>query len=389
MPNATSASGYFLDKVASLNFDQFFTKRNRVLLHIFMWSAFSILLFLSYVIGYHLVYFDAILLTIRMAVVNMVVFYMLFYLLLPKIFSGSKTRIIILFALLFPISIFVWMAATYFFSLFYNALGLEITFGELKGVIKMSAKQTFLQAVSLKRMLSQAIIIISLLSPFCFAKILVEITRLYNKKFQIQKEKTALEIQNIQIEKDFLKAQLNPHFLFNTLNNLYGLTVRKDDLAPELILNLSDIMSYTLYESNTEIVRLEKELDFIKNYIALEKMRYTDETDIQITIQGERQTAGLFVAPLLTFTFIENAFKYGLKNASIAFIKLAIKIEDNTFYFCLENDFDESLTNKEFGGIGVENARKRLELLYPEQYELEIKRLQNSFKVDLKIVLRK
>lgn len=81
----------------------------------------------------------------------------------------------------------------------------------------------------------------------------------------------ALEIQNIQIEKDFLKAQLNPHFLFNTLNNLYGLTVRKDNLAPELILNLSDIMSYTLYESNTEIVRLEKELDFIKNYIALEK----------------------------------------------------------------------------------------------------------------------
>jgi two-component system LytT family sensor kinase len=238
-----------------------------------MWLGFSVLLFLSYVIGYKLVYFDAVLLTIRMALVNMIVFYMLFYLLLPKIFSGSKNRIIILLLLVFPISIFVWMAATYFISLFYYALGLEVTFGELKGVIKMSANQTFLEAVSPKRMLSQTIIIISLLSPFCFAKILVEIMKLYNKKFQIEREKTALEIQNIQIEKDFLKAQLNPHFLFNTLNNLYGLTVRKDNLAPELILNLSDIMSYTLYESNTEIVRLEKELDFIKNYIALEKMR--------------------------------------------------------------------------------------------------------------------
>jgi len=386
MPNTTSTSGYFLDKIASMNFDRFFTRRNRILLHVFMWLGFSILLFLSYVIGYKLVYLDAVLLTIRMALVNMIVFYMLFYLLLPKIFSGSKTRIIILLLLVFPVSIFVWMASTYFISLIYYALGLEITFGELKGVIKMSANQTFLEAVSPKRMLSQTIIIISLLSPFCFVKILVEITKLYNKKFQIEREKTALEIQNIQIEKDFLKAQLNPHFLFNTLNNLYGLTVRKDNLAPELILNLSDIMSYTLYESNTEIVRLEKELDFIKNYIALEKMRYADDTNIHVTIDG--QTAGLFVAPLLTFTFIENAFKYGLKSKN-AFIKLDIKIENHTFWFSLENDSEATENDSDFGGIGVENARKRLELLYPNQYKLEIERVQNSFKVDLKIVLIK
>jgi sensor histidine kinase YesM len=386
MPNTTSTSGFFLDKIAPLNFDHFFTKRNRILLHVFMWLGFAVLLFLSYVIGYHLMYFDAVLLTLRMAAVNMIVFYMLFYLLLPKMFSGSKTRIIMLLLLVFPVSIFVWMAATYFISLFYYALGLEITFGELKDVIKKSANQTFLEAVSPKRMLSQTIIIISLLSPFCFAKILVEITKLYNKKFQIEREKTALEIQNIQIEKDFLKAQLNPHFLFNTLNNLYGLTVRKDNLAPELILNLSDIMSYTLYESNTEIVRLEKELDFIKNYIALEKMRYADDANIQVTIEG--QTAGLFVAPLLTFTFIENAFKYGLKSKN-AFVKLDIKMENNTFWFSLENDSEATENDSDFGGIGVENARKRLELLYPDQYKLEIKRMENSFKVDLKIVLRK
>ncbi|MEN2488216.1 histidine kinase [Flavobacterium sp. B11] len=388
MPNTTSTSGYFLDKITSLNFDHFFTRRNRILLHVFMWLGFSILLFLSYVIGYKLVCFDAVLLTIRMALVNMIVFYMLFYLLLPKIFSGSKTRIIILLLLVFPVSIFVWMASTYFISLFYYALGFEITFGELKGVIKMSANQTFLEAVSPKRMLSQTIIIISLLSPFCFAKILVEITKLYNKKFQIEREKTALEIQNIQIEKDFLKAQLNPHFLFNTLNNLYGLTVRKDNLAPELILNLSDIMSYTLYESNTEIVRLEKELDFIKNYVTLEKMRYAADTDIQVNIAGERNTAGFFIAPLLTFTFIENAFKYGLKTKN-AFIKLDIKIEKSVFWFSLKNDYEEMEHDIVFGGIGLENARKRLELLYPDRYELEIEKLESSFRVDLKIVLRK
>jgi two-component system LytT family sensor kinase len=388
MPNTTSTSGYFLDKISSLNFDHFFTRRNRILLHVFMWLGFSVLLFLSYVIGYKLVYFDAVLLTIRMALVNMIVFYMLFYLLLPKIFSGSKNRIIILLLLVFPISIFVWMAATYFISLFYYALGLEVTFGELKGVIKMSANQTFLEAVSPKRMLSQTIIIISLLSPFCFAKILVEIMKLYNKKFQIEREKTALEIQNIQIEKDFLKAQLNPHFLFNTLNNLYGLTVRKDNLAPELILNLSDIMSYTLYESNTEIVRLEKELDFIKNYIALEKMRYPDDTNIQVSIEGEKNTPGLFIAPLLTFTFIENAFKHGLKTKN-AFVKLDIKIENNAFLFSLKNDSEKMVHESVFSGIGAQNACKRLELLYPDLHELEIERLESSFRVDLKIVLRK
>ncbi|WP_331138284.1 sensor histidine kinase [Flavobacterium sp.] len=323
-----------------------------------------------------------------MTFVNMVVFYMLFYLLLPKLFLGNKVRILILLLLVFPISIFVWMAVTYFVSLFYYALGLEVTFGELKGVIKMSADQTFLEAVSPKRMLSQTIIIISLLSPFCFAKILVEITKLYHKKFQIEKEKTALEIQNIQIEKDFLKAQLNPHFLFNTLNNLYGLTVRKDNLAPEVILSLSDIMSYTLYESNTEIVRLEKELDFIKNYIALEKMRYADDVNIQIEIEGENKTAGLFIAPLLTFTFIENAFKYGLKSKN-AFIKLNIKIENSTFLFDLRNDSDGNVSNNGFGGIGLENAQKRLELIYPNQYELNVHASDASFAVELKIVLRK
>lgn len=389
MPQNITTSSYFIEKIALVNINTFYTTKNRIFLHFTMWISFAILLFLSYVLGYKLHSSDAVLMTMRMVFVNITTFYLLFYVLLPKIFSGGTIRIIVLLFLVLPFIIFIWMAMTYFISLIYNVLGLEITFGELKGVIKMSAEQTFLEAVAPKRMLSQTIIIISLLSPFCFAKILVEITKLYSKNLNIEKEKTALEIQNIQIEKDFLKAQLNPHFLFNTLNNLYGLTVRKDNLAPEVILNLSDIMSYTLYESNTEIVRLEKELDFIKNYISLEKMRYSDDKNIQIAIEGENNTAGLFIAPLLTFTFIENAFKYGLKSNKNAFIKLNVKIENETFWFSLENDLEETPTTNSFGGIGIENARKRLELLYPNQYELQINRLEKSFKVGLKIVLRK
>jgi sensor histidine kinase YesM len=312
---------------------------------------------------------------------------MFFYLLLPKIFSGGKARMLILLLFTFILSIFVWMAVTYFFSLLYHSLGFEILKGELKGAIGMSASQTFLQAISVRRMFSQAFIIISILSPFFFVKILFEISKLYNKTLNIQSQKAALEIQNINIEKNFLKAQLNPHFLFNTLNNLYGLSIKKDDSTPDVILNLSDIMSYTLYESNTEKVALEKELDFIKNYIELERMRYSANKNIQFHIPETTNLLGFYIAPLLTFTFIENAFKYGLKSDKEEFIYLDIKIQNKKFCFELENDVEQGIQDNEFGGIGITNVRKRLELLYPDKHELSIENLGIKFKVNLKIDL--
>ncbi|MCV9934077.1 sensor histidine kinase [Flavobacterium sp. LS1R47] len=380
-------SNYLASKIAAFNFDKYYTKKNRILLHVFMWLSFSILLILSYVLAYQLSYFEAFILTVRMTTVNMIVFYMFFYLLLPKIFSGGKARMLILLLFTFIISIFVWMAVTYFFSLLYHSLGFEIGKGELKGAIGMSASQTFLQAISVRRMFSQAFIIISILSPFFFVKILFEISKLYNKTLNIQSQKAALEIQNINIEKNFLKAQLNPHFLFNTLNNLYGLSIKKDDSTPEVILNLSDIMSYTLYESNTEKVALEKELDFIKNYFELEKMRYSAHKNIQFHIPEGEDLSGLYIAPLLTFTFIENAFKYGLKGNQKQFIHLEIKVQDRKFYFELENDVEQGIHDNEFGGIGITNARKRLQLLYPNKHQLDIENLETKFKVNLKIDL--
>lgn len=380
-------TSYLTNKIAELNFDQFYKGKNRILLHITMWLGFSLLLFQSYVLAYQLTYFNALLLTLRMAAVNTIVFYLFFYAFLPKIFSGSGVRIILLLLTTFPVCIFVWIAVTYFISLLYHSLGFEILAGELKGAIKMSADQTFEQAVSIRRMISQSFIIISILSPFFFVKILFEISRLYNRTLKIQNQKAALEIQNINIEKKFLTAQLNPHFLFNTLNNLYGLSIRKDDCAPEVILNLSDIMSYTLYESNNEKVALGKELDFIKNYIELERMRYVAGKNIQVHFPEEKMLFGFFIAPLLTFTFIENAFKYGLKSHEEQFIYLAIKVVDNVFYFHLENDREKEVTNKEFGGIGISNASKRLQLLYPDKHQLTIENLENKFRVNLKIDL--
>lgn len=380
-------SGYFTDKIAEFNFEEFYTTTRRVLLHSLMWVGFAILLFISYRIAYHLTCFNSFILTLRMVIVNMVVFYSFFYVALPRIFKGSVGVSILLIFIAFPVFIVIWLLMTYLFSLGYYALGFEILTGELKGAIKGSASQTFLQVIAPGRIISQAIIIIAILSPFFFVKILFEISRLYNRTMNIQKQKAMLEIQNINIEKDFLKAQLNPHFLFNTLNNLYSLSLRKDDLVPEVILNLSDTMSYTLYESSTEKVPLCKELDFIRNYVELEKMRYSGHKNIQYEFPSEEECAGFYIAPLLTFTFIENAFKYGLKSRIDAFISLRMQVKDNHFYFDLENDMDKNREKAGFGGIGLENAQKRLQLLYPHKHDLQIRPFENCFKVSLKLAL--
>ncbi|PTS95163.1 histidine kinase [Pedobacter sp. HMWF019] len=388
MQNKQVFSDYFTDKIAAFDFDKFYTKRKRFLFHSLMWLGFAGLLLLSYRIAYHLTYFNSFILTLRMTIVNMAVFYLFFYVALPKIFKGGAGTAILLIIITFPIFVAVWLLVTYFFSIAYHSLGFEILDGELKGAIKGAASQTLFQAISVNRMVSQAIIIISILSPFFFVKILFEISKLYNRTLNVQRQKATLEIQNINIEKDFLKAQLNPHFLFNTLNNLYSLSLKKDDLVPEVILNLSDTMSYTLYESNTEKVPLSKELEFIKNYVELEKMRYSGSKKIRFEFPSEQECSGFYIAPLLTFTFIENAFKYGLKSKTGSLLNLDIRIEDGWFYFDVENDIDDTRKMSDFGGIGLENSRKRLQLLYPDKYKLQIQNPEGCFKVSLKLDLK-
>lgn len=369
-----------------LEFEKFYNKSSKILFHFLMWFIFSFLLLVYYHLEIRLNIFHSFIMTLRSTVNNAVVFYCFFYLFSPFIIRKSIYLRLFLFLLSVPVCIYIWLIVNHYILCLYQFLGFEIENGFLKNIIKNNANQTFLEAVQLETVLSNAMIVIYTLSPFFFIKILFEILRIYNKTTELQQQKLEVEIQNINIEKDFLKSQLNPHFLFNTLNNLYGLSVKKDDSAPEVILNLSDIMSYTLYESNSEKVALEKEIDFIKNYFELEKMRYPKDKNIQLEISGEDEISGLYIAPLLTFTFIENAFKYGLKSQN-PFIKQKVIINENQFLFIVENDKEKLSEKNKFGGIGIENIKKRLQLLYPNQHQLEIKNLENSFRIELKINL--
>ncbi|RRB02239.1 sensor histidine kinase [Larkinella rosea] len=212
---------------------------------------------------------------------------------------------------------------------------------------------------------------------------LVKIWYLKEQAFrQIEKEKFQAELQ-------LLKSQIHPHFLFNTLNNLYALTLRKSEQSPAVVLKLSQLLSYMLYDCNASEVSLEKELAFIKNYVGLEQLRYGSRLDISLNFQGDLQ--GRQIAPLLLIPFLENAFKHGTsEQLEQAWIFMDLAVDDNVLTFKLVNSRDsDTFAPASVGGIGLQNVRKRLELLYPGKYQLTIQPEEETFLIDLTLHLPK
>jgi len=204
----------------------------------------------------------------------------------------------------------------------------------------------------------------------------------------LQKELLEKEKQKTEVELKALKAQINPHFFFNTLNSIYSMALDKDERLPGTVLQLSDLMRYFLYESKDNFVPLEKELVVADNYIALQKIRAGKQLSIEISKKGEVNSQK--IAPLLLITFLENAFKHGAKGSSgNTFIKLDIKIEKNKLNFTVENNkglIDEVNTG-DHNGLGLENVKRQLELLYPDKHLLNITDEQDRFVVALQLSL--
>lgn len=189
-------------------------------------------------------------------------------------------------------------------------------------------------------------------------------------------------------ELSYLKAQVNPHFLFNTLNNLYGLSLESSKKVPSMILKLSDLLSYSLYESKVDSVPIEKELELIKDFIALEKLRYEDRVQVDLKI-NDSVNLSQRLAPLLMLPLVENAFKHGVKNTDILKpIQITLDQSKEQFSFKVENHLQPSSEQEtEKGGIGLTNLRRRLDLHYPDKHLLKINKEQNKFIVNLKIDL--
>jgi two-component system LytT family sensor kinase len=215
-----------------------------------------------------------------------------------------------------------------------------------------------------------------------FLYVMDEWIRLQGVNIQMQE----IESEKVRSELQALKAQINPHFLFNTLNNIYSHSLEKSDKTPEMILKLSDLMSYILYECHDERVPISNEINFIKNYIDLEKLRYEDQLMVDFNI--EEQDNSQTIVPLLLIPFIENAFKHvGSTLKQKPYVKVIITVNSNQIQLKLINSVNTGVTKKETksGGIGIENVRKRLELLYPKRYNLSITNTENEFCVELKL----
>jgi LytS/YehU family sensor histidine kinase len=195
----------------------------------------------------------------------------------------------------------------------------------------------------------------------------------------------------IEAELNFLKGQLHPHFLFNTLNNLYALTLTQSPQSPAVVMGLAEILRYMLYEANTDIVDLERDIRIVESYIKLEKIRYEERLDINFSINGLAPEHK--IAPLLILPLVENAFKHGAsEQVGQAWINIDLRIKSNVLKFKIANSKPETTAKedrKHHVSIGLANVRKRLDILYPSAHQLRILEEEEVFAVILEIELDK
>ncbi|UOQ51430.1 sensor histidine kinase [Hymenobacter cellulosivorans] len=175
-----------------------------------------------------------------------------------------------------------------------------------------------------------------------------------------------LQRENLKLEVSFLKAQVNPHFLFNTLNNIYTMVVKQDERAPTMVQHLTGLMHYTVYESDAEKVPLRREVEFLEDYLELERLRYGRKVSIEYHKAGPLDQ--FRITPLLFFPFVENAFKHGVDSSlDASWVTISLAVQGGQLHFEVSNSLTPTGAKREFGGVGVANVQKRLALHYPAQ----------------------
>ena len=205
---------------------------------------------------------------------------------------------------------------------------------------------------------------------------------LVNQWFQQNSEIAILEKEKSDTELNFLKQQINPHFFFNTLNNLYALSITKDPQTPEVIMKLSELMRYVIYKGKEDSVALKEEIQYIEDYIQLQQIRLHKKLDFRF--EKNISNPNLKIPPLLFIVLVENAFKHGIENAEEdCFLHMYIKSGDDHLSFICKNSFEEKIEGG--NGIGLDNLKRRLELRFPNQYQFKIKESKSIFEVELKI----
>jgi len=291
---------------------------------------------------------------------NIVVFYTVYYI-IPKFLRLRRKWYI------FP---FVILLATAL-----SAVRLPVEIAYWKYIVKMPAGELQFQYDWIWATLKYTVII----------SIYAMLIRFSIDWFDTQKFKDELIKERQASEIALLRSQINPHFLFNTLNNIYSLVYNKSDEAPEAVMKLSSIMRYMLYDSNTDLVAVNKEVEYMNSFIELQQLRITQKGFVEIKVNGsmEKRT----IVPMLLIPFVENAFKHGDKNHEPG-ITIQLNLEAERLVFTVANylKHNNHVTTEDTGGFGLENIKRRLGLLYPGKHELTINKSEDKFKIELIIL---
>jgi hypothetical protein len=228
--------------------------------------------------------------------------------------------------------------------------------------------------------------LITIFSIFLFGTTLIKLSIdwfYFNKQENLELK---LKNQQIEMQLSLLRSQINPHFLFNSLNVIYALALEKKEETKEAIVQLSDILRYVIYDSNTQRVSLKDEIELLKNYIAFQRFRHLDTGNV--TFNYSMDDTNFLIYPMLLLPLVENSFKYGIKgDINHTFINITLSQKEEVFHFNIENNYsDNENESNEHSGVGNENIKKNLEIVYPNLHEFEIIKTESAFKVHLKIL---
>lgn len=346
---------------------KYYNTRTRILWHLGFWLAF--LLYHVLIIGSFEgeSYFEVLVYRLLDLPLKILAVYFVLYLLLPRYFIKKR---VLAFTALFILTL---LTAAVVHKLYYFSVVSPILYPNSPDPLSFQALEVLKTILGIYPVVALA----------AFIKI---------GKHWYEKDKATkmLEKEKMEAELKFLKAQIHPHFLFNTLNSLYALTLKKSDQASEVVLKLSYLLDYMLYEGNAHQVSLKKELELIETYISLERIRYGEKLRVSYKVRGE--VAGKSVSPLIILPFVENSFKHGVsQQLSNKWIEVDIEINDDRLLVKVENsknseDIADHLSSyKE--GIGLYNVKRRLELLYGNNQELIISNDKDSFRILLSVPL--
>lgn len=332
-------------------------------LHLVFWCA--VLFFYSYLFAIgNSNYNDVLSFSLFLMPITIATTYVSIYKLIPEYFMTKQYFRFILYSIYTLIISSYLVLVSIFFSLIFLS-GFEYS------EMNPATKNTLF-------VLTGVYLVVFIVSAFKLLKL-----NLKQSKRTIELETKILEAQLKLKEQElkYLKMQIHPHFLFNTLNTMYGFALKKADETPEMILKLSNLLDYLLYQVDKPFVSLNDEINHIEDYISLEQMRFNDTLNVKFTKHISSES--IEIAPMLLIPFVENSFKHGVIKNGVLDIEISIKADLNAVVFEIKNNSSKDLSYSD--GLGLENIKKRLEFLYPNHYELNINQNEKYFEVVLKL----